>query len=176
MPLASPPQQTTNRMRIAHRPAAFAASIIVIAISTWAQARPAASGFNGRLHMTEEHFTGRDIDLRVAIQRASTIVIASVHDVGNVDVGAPGQSYYHNAKVEVVRWLRNGANEKILNTSLTIAYTVQKLPKEAAERVLLQGKLYVFFLSSRPDDSPIAFKITPAETKYVDEVEKVLKH
>jgi hypothetical protein len=125
---------------------------------------------SGERPMTEDHYTGRQIPLEDAVLEAQVVVIAQVLKSGNVEMGGPGEAYYDGARIRVVEALAGDVTPE-----LTIAYSCQTIPESTFEAKLLEGDIYLFFLTLENGGTWRAKKIEVASQSKEATVKKKLE-
>jgi hypothetical protein len=166
------PGPTADRFRRSRPPAslAFATNVLVGALVVFSSSscfRHDKVYRQGAKPM-EEHLIGRSVSLNEAAMQASVVTIAEVVELGTTDLGAPGQTYWENTRIRIVEPLKGKPESE-----LVIAYTVQTIPAEIAERAPKKGETLIFFLQMRKDQSHRAMKAlfpTPEHLKQLREI------
>jgi hypothetical protein len=69
------------------------------------------------------------------------VVVARFVSLGSVDVGAPGQQYWHDAEADVDQALSG-----TLKGRVRVAYTVQVIPASIAESPPVVGEATILFV------------------------------
>lgn len=100
--------------------------------------------------------TGRLIKNKEAVELADSVIVGRIVDLGERDLGAMGQTYYGQVKVEVAQTIK-GATAK----TVTLSLTVQKVPVEIFEETPKTGNTYILFLK----------KVDPKTTKGIKLIE-----
>jgi len=90
---------------------------------------------------TAQTYTGRAIENKEAVELADSVIVGRVVDLCERDLGAAGQTYYGQVKVEVAQTIK-GATAK----TVTLSLTVQKVPVEIFEETPKTGNIYILFL------------------------------
>jgi hypothetical protein len=101
-------------------------------------------------------FTGRLIRNEEALKLADSVIVGRIVEVGERDLGGPGQVYYGNVKVEVVQTIKG----RIYKT-VTLSLKVQTDPEEEFEQIPTIGDRYILFLK----------KLNPKDTRGIKLIE-----
>jgi hypothetical protein len=115
---------------------------------------PAMQNQQSATNVSEESFTGKALKAEEAVKSADTIIVGRLIDLGMPQPDAPGETYYEDAKIEVVRTLKGNKSEQ-----LTVSFTVQKVFPRAVEKVPEKGQEYLFFIKTRAPRALRAIKI-----------------
>lgn len=113
----------------------------------------------------EERLPGSTLKIEEAIPRAEIIVVGVLVNGGSPEPLAPGQAYYTNVQIKVVKALKGAVVGEIVTS-----FNVQTLPKEKAEMPPESGKEYIFFIKK---DNAAQFHILKVIASTPDNIKKV---
>jgi hypothetical protein len=130
---------------------------------------PAIKNQQSATNVSEESFTGKAIKAAEAVKLADTIVVGRLIDPGTPQPDAPGEIYYENAKIEVIRTLKGNKSEQ-----LTVSFSVQKISSTGAEKAPEKGEQYLFFIKSRGPRALKGIKILRATEDNLNAVSKLV--
>ncbi|MFO1498142.1 MAG: hypothetical protein U1G07_07075 [Verrucomicrobiota bacterium] len=122
-----------------------------------------------------EFLIGRQMSVEAAVKAADQIVVGRLVSAGTADVGAPGQSYYDNATLEVTQWLRPMEAPEHAPRRHQINYTVQTLPPNVAELPPALATSYIFFLAASPGAAARVIKLLSATEEHIAAVRGLLE-
>jgi hypothetical protein len=112
--------------------------------------------------------TGREISLDDALGRSSAVVVGKFTKLGKADVGAPGQSYFDGAEIEISNALSGS-----MKGAVPVVYTVQRLPERSAEALPSVGESLIFVIATDGGQTR-AIKMLTATSENVADVKAAL--